>query len=133
MQIQRVLKESRLMKALTGLAPEEFQRLLLTFASLLYEEAHRKPRERKLGAGKKGALRQSPEQKRILLLSPTKHGRLHDKKASDKNGGLSCVPATVHAWSDTGFLGHQRDHPNVHMPEKGSKHHPLTEVEKEEN
>lgn len=244
MQIQRALKEPRLMKALTGLAPEEFHRLLLTFAPLLREEAHRKPRERKPGAGKKGALRQSPEQKlffmllyvkiyptfdvagfmydvhrsrphkwvkqflpllrktlgreivfperqihsveefflkfpeakdlfidgterprrrpkkgktqrkhytgkkkrhtrknvvwvdekkHILLLSPTKHGRLHDKKASDKNGGLHFVPEDVHIWTDTGFLGHHKDHPNVHMPKKGSKYHPLTEAERAEN
>jgi hypothetical protein len=73
------------------------------------------------------------EDRRILLLSPTKHGRLHDKKASDKNGGLHFVPLYVHVWTDTGLLGHQRDHPNVHMPKKGSKHHPLTEMEKEEN
>lgn len=244
MQLSHALKEPRLMKALTGLTPEEFHRLLLTFAPLLSEEAYRRKRQRKPGAGKKGALQQSPEQKlffilfyckayptfdvagfiyevhrtrtcqwakqflpllrktlgreivfperqirsveeffqkfpeakdifidgterpkqrpkqnkaqkkhytgkkkrhtrknvvwvdekkRILLLSPTKHGSLHDKKASDKNGGLHFVPNKTHIWTDTGFLGHQKDHHNVHMPKKGSKHHPLTEAEKEEN
>jgi hypothetical protein len=73
------------------------------------------------------------EKKRILLLSPTKHGRLHDKKASDKNGGLHFVPEGIHVWMDTGFLGHQRDHPNVHMPKKASKKHPLTEQQREKN
>ncbi len=232
------------MKALTGLTPEEFSRLLVSFAPLLAQEAHRKPRQRGVGGGRKGGLRQDPsrklffilfyvrvyptfdvagffydvhrsrphkwtkqllpllretlgrevvfperqiksveeflrkfpqakdlfidgterprrrpvkgkaqrkhytgkkkrhtrknivwadENRRILLLSPTKNGRLHDKRASDKNGGLSCVPADVHVWTDTGFLGHQREHPHLHMPKKGSKHHPLTEAEKEEN
>ena len=244
MDLQRALKEPRLMKALTGLTPQEFQRLLVTFAPLLEEEAQAKTRERKPGAGKKGALRQSPlrklffillyvkiyptfdvagffydvhrtrphkwtrqllpllrktlgrelafperqirsveeflqkfpeakdlfidgterprrrpkkgkaqrrhytgkkkrhtrknivwvdEKKRILLLSPTKHGGLHDKKASDKNGGLHFIPSDVHIWTDTGFLGHQRDHPNVHMPKKSSKYHPLTAEQRQEN
>jgi hypothetical protein len=244
MDMHRALKEPRLMKALTGLAPAEFSRLLVTFAPLLTEAAHRSARQRDPGGGRKGGLKQDParklffillyvktyptfdmagflyevhrsrphkwtkqllpllrealgreiafperqirsveeffrkfpeakdlfidgterprqrpqkgkaqkkhyagkkkrhtrknivwadEHRRILLLSPTKHGRLHDKKASDKNGGLHAIPPDVHIWTDTGFLGHQRDHPHMHMPKKGSKHHPLTEAEKEEN
>jgi len=232
------------MKALTGLRPEEFSRLLISFAPLLAEAAHRRPRQRDIGGGRKGGLQQDParklffillyvkvyptfdvagffydvhrtrphkwtrqllpllretlgreivfperqihsveeflqkfpeakdlfidgterprrrpkknkaqrkhytgkkkrhtrknivwadEKKRVLLLSPTKHGRLHDKKASDKNGGLHFVPKDVHVWTDTGFLGHQRDHPHVHMPKKGSRHHPLTDEQRQEN
>jgi len=75
----------------------------------------------------------SDEDGKILLVSPSKAGSAHDKRLHDKNGGLHGVPNDVHKWTDTGFLGIQKDAPNVHMPKKASKHHPLTEKEKEDN
>jgi len=232
------------MKAMTGLSAQEFQQLLPTFAALLHEEAHRKPRERKFGGGSKGALEKDPAQKlffilfyakayptfdvagflydrdracpcrwvktllpllekalqrkivlpertmesveaffkrfpavkdifvdgterpiprpqnpkkqkknysgkkkrhtrknmiwcdedgRVLLVSPTKAGSVHDKKLHDKAGGLHGVPSEVHKWLDTGFLGVAGDAPNVHMPKKKTKLHPLTDKEWESN
>lgn len=73
------------------------------------------------------------EDARVLLVSPTRAGTVHDKKLHDKAGGLHGVPDDVHKWLDTGFIGVARDAPNVHMPKKRSKNRPLTEEEKADN
>jgi hypothetical protein len=242
--IDRAMRQDRLMNALTGLTAKEFQQLLPTFTALLHEEAHRKPRQRKFGGGSLGALEKDPKQKlffilfyakvyptydvagfmydvdrsrpckwmkkllpvlekslgrqivlpvrrinsveeffrlfpgakdvfidgterpiprpkkakqqkknysgkkkrhtrknmiwcdeerRILLVSPTKAGTVHDKRLHDKAGGLHGIPDDVHKWLDTGFLGVAKDGPNVHIPKKRSKLHPLTDEDRENN
>ena len=73
------------------------------------------------------------EDRRILVLSPTKSGRRHDKRLADKAEITSNLPGSVTAWTDTGFQGMQHTHPNIMMPKKGSKHKPLTEAERENN
>lgn len=73
------------------------------------------------------------DKRHILLLTKTKSGRRHDKRLLDKNQSLSCIPPDVVAWVDTGFQGIQKQHPNVMMPKKATKNHPLTEEEKADN
>lgn len=68
--------------------------------------------------------------KRILLLSPTKHGRVHDKKMSDKNILASRIPEEVSLLVDSGFQGVQKQHLNTLMPKKKPKGGFLTEGEK---
>jgi hypothetical protein len=75
----------------------------------------------------------SDEKKRVLLLSPTKSGRRHDKQVTDKFHIVNTVPDPVTIWADTGFIGIQHSHPNTVMPAKASKNNPLTQTEKEEN
>jgi hypothetical protein len=68
--------------------------------------------------------------KKVLLLTPTKHGRVHDKKMSDKYSIVSHIPPKVGIFADSGFQGIQKQHKNVLMPIKGSKKKPLTELDR---
>ena len=73
------------------------------------------------------------ENQRIMLVSPSKNGRVHDKKQHDKNMGFSDIPPDVHKWEDSGYQGAQKQAANVHLPKKGTKKKPLTDDEKAEN
>lgn len=68
--------------------------------------------------------------KRILILTPTKHGKIHDKKMSDKNMLASRIPEKVSLIADTGFQGIQKQHRNTLIPKKKPKGGYLTETEK---
>lgn len=94
--------------------------------------------QRKLYSGKKKThTRKSvvmiDERKRILLLTPTKSGRRHDKRLADKQGLFEGIPQKVTVWADTGFLGAAKQHPNTMIPHKASKGRPLAYEQKEEN
>lgn len=73
------------------------------------------------------------EHKQILVLTPTKSGRRHDKRLSDKAEIFTNLPANVTAWVDTGFQGVQKQHTNTMIPAKRTKGHPLTEDDKQNN
>lgn len=95
-------------------------------------------RRKRLYSGKKKATTRknvviSDDQKRILILTPTKSGRRHDKRLFDKAVGGRNIPPDVAAWTDTGFIGLGRDHPKTVMPKKATRGHPLTAEEKAEN
>jgi len=75
----------------------------------------------------------SDENKRIMLISPTKNGRSHDKKLFDKAGWSHWIPPDVSLWLDTGFIGIGKIGREIFMPKKKSKHHPLSQIEKQEN
>lgn len=95
-------------------------------------------RRKKLYSGKKKATTRktvvvSDDKKRILVLTPTKSGRRHDKRLFDKAMGGTTIPPSVTAWTDTGFQGLQRDHANTVMPVKATKYHRLTEEERASN
>lgn len=68
--------------------------------------------------------------KKILLVTPTKHGRMHDKKLSDKNMIASRIPEEVSLLVDTGFQGVQKQHLNTLIPKKKPKGGFLSESEK---
>lgn len=71
--------------------------------------------------------------RKILILTPTKHGKVHDKKMSDKFSVITTIPNEVSILTDTGFIGTQKQHPNVFMPKKKSKNYALTELDKQFN
>jgi hypothetical protein len=71
--------------------------------------------------------------KKILLLTPTKHGRVHDKKMSDKFSIITTIPNEVSILVDTGFQGIQKQHPNVFMPKKRSKNYTFTDTDRQWN
>ena len=75
----------------------------------------------------------SDEFRRIGVLTITKSCRRHDKRLVDKAHLARSIPDTVTIWTDTGFMGIQKDHHNTVMPRKKTKKHPLTESEKQEN
>lgn len=95
-------------------------------------------RRKKLYSGKKKATTRknvvvSDEKKRVLVLTPTKSGRRHDKRLFDKAIGGRNIPENVGVWTDTGFIGVEKDHKKTVMPKKGTKNHKLTEEDKSDN
>lgn len=95
-------------------------------------------RRAKLYSGKKKATTRknivvSNEKKRILILTPTKSGRRHDKRIADKFQIVQNIPPDVVIWTDTGFQGIQHMHPNTMMPTKSTKTKPLTYEQKQNN
>ena len=68
--------------------------------------------------------------KRILWLSKTYEGHVHDQKIVDEQP-LS-FPTGITLWQDTGFLGHTPKNVTVKMPTKKPKGKELSEVQKEE-
>ena len=97
-----------------------------------------KRRRNKLYSGKKkGTTRKNivltDMEKRVLVLTPTKSGRRHDKRLIDKAELAKNIPDDIPIFTDTGALGIQHVHPNTIMPKKRTKKHPLTYSEKETN
>lgn len=95
-------------------------------------------RQRKTYSGKRKANTRknmvlTDERKKILLLSPTKSGRRHDKRLTDKISLVEHIPPNVGIWADSGLQGIQHIHTNVCIPKRGSKKHPLSDEEKREN
>lgn len=73
------------------------------------------------------------EKKRILVVSPTKPGRRHDKRLADRINLMKHIPKDVGVWTDSGFQGIQDMHPNTLVAKRGRKNKPLTQAEKREN
>ena len=71
--------------------------------------------------------------KKVLVLTPTKHGRVHDKKMSDKFSLVTTIPHEVSILTDTGLQGIQKQHPNTFMPKKRSKYYIFTEADRQWN
>jgi hypothetical protein len=69
--------------------------------------------------------------KRILWLSRTCEGSVHDKKIMD--GQPLALPTGITLWQDTGFLGHIPENVTVKMPAKKPKGKDLTDDQKENN
>jgi hypothetical protein len=98
---------------------------------------NQKKRKKLYSGKKKGTMRKtivvSNDKRTILFLSPTKSGRRHDKRLFDKTGIPRHAPEDVAFWTDTGFQGIQKEHANTVMPQKATKHHPLTAEQKQNN
>ena len=73
----------------------------------------------------------SNEQKRILWLSKTYDGHVHDKKIMDKHP-LS-LPVGITLWQDSGFLGYYPENATVMMPLKKPKGKDLSQEQKDSN
>lgn len=97
-----------------------------------------KKKRNKLYSGKKkGTTRKTiiinDDKKRILFMTPTKSGRRHDKRVTDKYGVGAAIPKEVTLWTDTGFQGIHQTHENTIMPTKATKNKPLTLEQKQNN
>ncbi|MFH2063440.1 MAG: transposase family protein [bacterium] len=95
-------------------------------------------RRKKLYSGKKKRFTRktivvADEKKRILILTPTRSGRRHDKRLTDKSGLADVVPDSVAIFADTGLQGMQRDHASTLIPKKTTRNNPLTEADKQNN
>lgn len=71
--------------------------------------------------------------KRILVLTPSKHGKVHDKKLSDKALAVVRLPKEVALLADTGFVGIQKQHENTLIPKKKPRGGELTDDDKAMN
>lgn len=69
--------------------------------------------------------------RRIMFLSKTFDGSVHDKKICDEQSLK--LPKGINLWQDTGFLGHMPNGVNVNMPMKKPKGKELTKEQKEQN
>ena len=73
----------------------------------------------------------SDNQQRILWLSPTYDGSVHDKRIMDEHS--IHFPAGITLWQDTGFLGYAPENVTVKMPTKKPKGKELTQEQKLQN
>lgn len=126
-------------------SPEEFfkafpeaREVFLDGTERRVEKPRNLKRRAKLYSGKKKATTRknivvSDERKRILVLTPTRSGRRHDKRIADKFQIIQNVPDEIPIWTDTGFMGIQHMHPHTVMPAKSTKKKPLSAEQKENN
>lgn len=126
-------------------SPEEFFKLFPEAKEVFIDGTERrveKPKNlkkrHKLYSGKKKTTTRktvvvNDKHKRILVVTPTKSGRRHDKRIADKNQLIQNIPKDVGIFTDTGFQGIQKQHDHVVMPHKATKNHSLTTEQKQEN
>lgn len=69
--------------------------------------------------------------RRIVWLSATYQGSIHDKKICDMQPFK--LPKNIRLWQDTGFQGFKPEGVNIQMPMKKPKGKELTEEQKESN
>lgn len=69
--------------------------------------------------------------RRIMFLSRTYDGSVHDKKICDEQPIK--FPQGINLWQDTGFLGYNPKGVNIHMPNKKPKGKELTMEQKKRN
>ena len=102
------------------------------------ERPKKSKREHRAYSGKKKAHTRKnvvvvDEKKHILVVSPTKVGRRHDKRLADKFSLVTHIPKHVGIFADSGFQGIQHLHPNTVVSKRGRKDIPLTEEERADN
>jgi DDE superfamily endonuclease/Helix-turn-helix of DDE superfamily endonuclease len=125
--------------------PEEFLRLYPETAEVFVDGVERlkqRPKKKesaqKIYSGKKKAhTRKSvvvtDKKRRVLVVTKQKSGRRHDKRLADKEDIFRQLPKEVKVMADTGFVGSEKDHPNIFLPKKKPKGRELTAHEKEIN
>ena len=69
--------------------------------------------------------------RRIIFLSQTYDGSVHNKKNCDEQPLR--LPKGITLWQDTGFVGHNPEGVKVQMPKKKPKGNELTKEQKQEN
>lgn len=81
---------------------------------------------------KKNVLIVHPANRKIIYLSQTRDGPVHDKKVIEEEN-LSCGVPNLKGITDTGFLGLILGSLKLTMPKKNTKLHKLSESDKEQN
>jgi hypothetical protein len=72
-------------------------------------------------------------EKRVILLSQAKAGKIHDKRQLDEEDMVGYIPDEVAVEGDLGFQGLQKQYVNIHLPHKKPKGQELTAEQKQEN
>lgn len=78
----------------------------------------------------------SDENRRIVFVSPTKEGRIHDLKQLYKANVLEHIPKEITLWLDKGFIGIKsllKNDNKIMMPHKKPRGKDLTDTQKQEN
>jgi hypothetical protein len=75
----------------------------------------------------------STRQKRVILLTKARAGKVHDKRQLDEEPVVENIPEAVPIEGDLGFQGLQNEFENIHLPHKKPKGKELTEQQKAEN
>lgn len=73
------------------------------------------------------------QRKRVLVLSASREGKLHDKKFHDEEDIIGSVPDEIPVELDLGFLGVDKQYDNIHIPHRKPKGGELTPEQKAEN
>ncbi len=74
------------------------------------------------------------ENRRILFVTPTVKGSMHDKKIYDKYTIGDFIPSNITQWVDTGFVGIDKEYDiDIQIPKKKPKGKKLTDKERENN
>ena len=72
--------------------------------------------------------------RKILMITPTLKGSMHDKKIYDKYGLGDTIPKEITQWLDTGFKGVEKRYDiTVEMPKKKPRGKPLSYEDRENN
>lgn len=97
------------------------------------------PQQQKLNySGKKKRHTRNPlaavdQAKRVLVLSKSREGKLHDKKFHDEDDIAGSVPDEVPIEVDLGFGGLHKQYDNIRIPHKKPRGGQLTEQQKADN
>ncbi|MEH1887300.1 transposase family protein [Nostoc sp.] len=73
------------------------------------------------------------QRQRVLVLSSSREGKLHDKKFHDEEDIAGSIPDEIPIEVDLGFLGVQKQYVNIRIPHKKPKGGELTQVQKADN
>lgn len=73
------------------------------------------------------------ENKRVLILSHAREGKLHDKRFHDEDDIAGNVPDEIPIEVDLGFQGLQKQYDNIYLPHKKPRGGELNDVQKQEN
>ena len=73
------------------------------------------------------------ENKRVLVLSKAREGKVHDKRAHDEDDIAGAIPEKIPIEVDSGFLGLQKQYENIFVPHRKPKGGELSETQQEEN
>jgi hypothetical protein len=69
----------------------------------------------------------------VLVLTPSKEGKIHDKRLHDFEDLIGGVPDEIPVLLDSGFQGVQKKYDNIELPHKKPKGRELTDEQKQEN
>ena len=75
----------------------------------------------------------STSHKQVIILTPAKAGRIHDKRQLDEENLIENIPRNVKILGDSGFQGLQNEYVNIHLPQKKPKGKPLSSYYKRKN
>ena len=75
----------------------------------------------------------STREKRVILLTKARPGKVHDKRQLDEEEVVENIPEVIPIEGDLGFQGLQKEFENIHLPHKKPRGKELTDQQKQEN